>query len=107
MALSRWIMIGSGVIIAGIGALTFFAGGAAEYTCEEIAVEAKRISQTQPAPISEITNVQETSRTLGRDGEGRCSGQARLGDGSTADIYIRAYPQDGNMMVEYSPTAFE
>lgn len=105
---ARWVTGIAGVLILGIVALTFFAGGAANLNCDEIAREAQRISQGQPVQIRDITNVQETSRTLGRgSGEGRCSGQAQLSDGTTSAIYMRAFEQDGNLMVEYSPTEFQ
>ena len=108
MKISRIITIGAAVVVAGIAAIVFFSGSAANLNCDEIASEAQRISQNQATPIKAITNVRETSRSLGRGtGEGRCEGTAELNDGSSQTVYLRAYEEGSNLMVEYSPTPFE
>ena len=107
MGIMRWVQIVVGVLVVGIAALVFFSGRAANLSCDEIASEAKRISQDQPSPIRNITDIRETSRTVGRGtGEGRCEGRAELGDGTKVPIYMRAFETGSNLMVEYSPTPF-
>lgn len=108
MRIARWITIVCGVLIVGISALVFFAGKAANVNCDEIAAEAKRGLEKQDVQVAEITDVVETSQTMGRGtGERRCTGQAKLADGSVAPLYMRAYEEDGNLMVQYSPTPIE
>ena len=72
--------------------------------CNEIATEAKRISQNQPLKIQDLTNVHETART---DNDARCEGNATMSDGSTGTIYLRAYEENGNTMVAYQGTPFQ
>lgn len=71
--------------------------------CNEIANEAKRISEQQPVKITNLADVRETSRT---ENEARCEGNATLSDGTTGTLYLRAYEENGNTMVAYQGTPF-
>ena len=88
------------VSLAVLSACTNVAG----LDCDEIAEQAKRISENQPVQISSIANAQETSRT---ENEARCSGEAQLSTGETATVYLRAYEEGGNVMVAYQGMPFE
>ena len=75
----------------------------ASLDCNEIAEQAKRISQNEPSKIQTIANVRETARS---EGEAKCEGNATMSDGSTGTIYLRAYEENGNTMVAYQGTPF-
>lgn len=85
-------------LLAGCG------GGVASASCDDIANEAKRISQGQALKITEIRNLSEQSRS---DREARCAGEASFHNNATAPINLRAfYSPEGNTMVEYSTEPF-
>ncbi len=69
--------------------------------CEEIAEEARRISQDQPLKITEIRNSRETSRN---EREARCAAQATFSDNQQRDLELRAYYEGDNTMVSYTET---
>ena len=76
---------------------------AGSMTCDQIAEEAKGISQNQPLKLATVTNVRETART---DAETRCTGDAQLSDGRNTTLYMRAYEEGDNVMVAYQETEF-
>lgn len=85
-------------LLAGCG------GGVAAASCDQIATEAKRISEGQSVKITEIRNLSEQSRS---DRETRCTGEATLDNNATGPINLRAYySPEGNTMVEYSTEPF-
>jgi hypothetical protein len=75
----------------------------ASLDCNEVADEAKRISQNEVVKIQTIADVHETART---ENDARCEGNATMSDGSTGTLYLRAYKEGGNTMVAYQGTPF-
>ena len=73
-------------------------GGIAHLDCSAIAQRAVRLSQDRPIKLVSIANVRETART---DSEARCAGDATLGDGGTAPLYLRAREVNGQVDVDY------
>lgn len=67
-------------------------------SCDDIATQAKTISQDQPVKINGITNVHQTTRT---DTEARCEGNAAWSDNSSSTVYLKAYRDGSNTMVAY------
>jgi len=76
-------------------------GGLAGVTCGQLVPRAVELSQSQPVRFRAIDNVRETSRT---DAEVQCEGAARLTDGTSAPIYLRAYVQGTDIRFEYQGT---
>ncbi|MDQ8755005.1 hypothetical protein RCO27_02080 [Sphingosinicella sp. LHD-64] len=78
-------------------------GGISGMDCAEIADRAREISRTQPIQVAEIANPQETARS---PADIRCTAQARLADGRTTTLYLRAYEEDGEDKVAYRERPF-
>lgn len=72
--------------------------------CEEIAEEARRISQEQPLKITEIRNSRETSRN---EREARCTAQATFSDNQQRELELKAFYEGDNTMVSYTERAAE
>jgi outer membrane murein-binding lipoprotein Lpp len=103
MHLSR---LKAGTTVSALVAFTLLSGcvNVSSLDCNEIAEQAKTISQAQDIKIQSVTNSRETSRN---GGEARCTADATLSDGRNTTLYLRAYEENGNTMVAYQETEFQ
>ena len=99
MTIISWKTAAAAITLAALSSCT----NVASLDCNEIATEAKRISEQQPVKIQSLDNVRETART---ENEAKCEGNATMSDGSTGTLYLRAYKEDGNTMVAYQGTPY-
>jgi len=77
-------------------------GTAADLSCDEIARQARELSQGQEVKFTEIREVREVSRT---DRERRCSGTGVTAAGQNIPLTLRGYEENGNQLVAYEGTA--
>ena len=77
-------------------------GTAPDLSCDEIARQARELSQGQDVKFSEIRDVREVSKT---DRERRCSGTGVTADGQSIPLTLRGYEENGNQLVAYEGTA--
>ena len=78
-------------------------GGVARLDCDQIAENARQLSQERPIRIVSVANVRETARTAS---EVRCTGDVTLADGGTAPLYFRAHEENGHVEVAYQGTPY-
>lgn len=77
---------------------------AASLSCEQIADQAKQITQTQGTAVTAITDIREVSAT---PTERRCTGTAATALGST-EVHMRGFQaENGDQRVEIRETPFE
>ena len=102
----RKTMMGAGSAGMLLAAATSLSGcvNVSSMDCAEIADQAKRISESQPIQIRNVTNAQETSRN---ESEARCTATVELSDGRSTTVYPKAYEEGSNTMVAYQETQFE
>ncbi len=102
----RFFILKSGTAAILLAAAATLSGctNVASLDCSEIAENAKQISQGQEIKIQSFSDARETSRS---DGEARCTAQAQLSDGRSTTLHLRAYEENGNVMVAYQETEFE
>ncbi len=77
-------------------------GTAADLSCDEIARQARELSQSQEVKFNEIRDVREVSRT---ETERRCSGTGVTAAGQSIPLTLRGYEENGNQLVAYEGTA--
>ena len=77
-------------------------GTAADLSCDEIARQARELSQSQDVKFTEIRDVREVSRT---ETERRCSGTGVTAAGQPIPLTLRGYEENGNQLVAYEGTA--
>jgi len=100
MSIISWRTSAGAIALAALAGCT----NVTSLDCNEIATEAKRISQEQPVKIQSLDNVHETARA---ENEAKCEGNATMSDGSTGTLYLRAYEENGNTMVSYQGTPYQ
>ncbi len=79
------------------------AGGIASATCEEVAARAIEISAAEPISVRAVTDARETARA---PDELRCTARAVLSDERSTTLYLRAYDENGTLMVAYQEYPF-
>ncbi len=99
MKIISWKTAAAAITVAALSGCT----NVSSLDCNEIAEQAKRISEQQPVKIQTLANVHETARA---EHEAKCEGNATMSDGSTGTLYLRAYEENGNTMVAYQGTPY-
>jgi hypothetical protein len=92
--------------VAGLSILAAGCSGrAASLSCDEIAEQAKKASETQGTPVQRFKDIKEQSVT---EKEKRCTATAEVNGMGDVPVYLRGYEApDGNQMVEFRPQPFE
>lgn len=92
-----------GLTLATLPLLAACTPSVASLSCDDIANQAKTISQNQAVKLNGITNAHQTTRT---ETEARCEGNAAWSDGSNSTVYLKAYRDGDNTMVAYQNQPF-
>lgn len=90
-------------LLAVAATATGCADGIASATCEEVAARAVEISASGPLPVRSVTDASETARS---PNELRCIARAVLSDERATTLYLRAYDDNGTLMVAYQEHPF-
>jgi hypothetical protein len=99
---ARCLALGA-VALAALPVVSACTPSVSSMSCDDIATQAKTISQDQPVKINGITNVHQTSRT---DTEARCEGDGAWSNGGNSTVYLKAYRDGSNTMVAYQNQPF-
>lgn len=87
-----------------MAALTGCSGGIASATCEDVAARAVEISAEESIQIRAVSDTRETARG---PADLRCTASAVLSDERATTLYLRAYDDDGSLMVAYQEHPFD
>ncbi len=90
-------------LLAAVAALPGCTGGIAAASCAEVAERAVEISAGEPIQIGSVSDARETARG---ESELRCTARAVLSDERVTTLYLRAYDEDGSIMVAYQEHPF-
>ena len=92
------------VLLAALAALTGCTGGIASATCEDVAARAVEISAGEALQIRSVSETRETARS---PSDLRCTANAVLSDERATILYLRAYDDNGSLMVAYQEHPFD
>ncbi len=92
------------VSLAILAALTACSGGISSATCEDVAARAVEIAAGEALQIRSVSDARETARS---PSDLRCTGNAVLSDERATILYLRAYDDNGSLMVAYQEHPFD
>ncbi|MBX3562025.1 MAG: hypothetical protein KF780_09465 [Sphingomonas sp.] len=87
-----------------MAALIGCSGGIASATCEDVAARAVEIAASEPIQIRSTADPREIART---PADLRCTASAVLSDERATTLYLRAYDDNGSLMVAYQEHPFD
>jgi hypothetical protein len=90
--------------LAAMVALTGCSNGIASTTCEDAAARAVEISADESLQIRSVSDTRETARG---PTDLRCTARAVLSDERATTLYLRAYDDNGILMVAYQEYPFD
>lgn len=85
-------------------ALAGCTGGIASATCEDVVARAVEIAASEQIRIRSISDAHETARG---PSDLRCTARAVLSDERATTLYLRAYDDNGSLMVAYQEHPFD
>ncbi len=85
-------------------ALAGCTGGIASATCEDVVARAVEISAEESVQIRSTADAREIARG---PGDLRCAASAVLSDERATTLYLRAYDDNGSLMVAYQEHPFD